>query len=293
MSHLDDFENFIVHQKRLSPLSVAAYMSDLSDWLETGLNLEKKIHKEDLLNSIEKLSKKKLHKNTIFRKKIALRSFLKFRALTDENYSILAEELKTQYDDEFDPQALSVEELTQLCSFPLDGDSEALRDRAIIEIMYSAGLRASEVLALSWMDIDERLPSISVMGKGQKERLLPLSARALFWLEKYRNEKFPEWEVRLKKKYRERIFVSKRLKPLTRMALWKIFQRRSRQQGLEPIHPHQLRHSFATHLLQGGADVRFVQALLGHSKINTTERYLKFNDEDLQNMLNEFHPLEI
>jgi site-specific recombinase XerD len=292
VSHLNDFENFIVHQKRLSPLSVSAYMSDLSDWLKTGLNLEKKIHKEDLLKAIEKLSKKNLHKNTLFRKRIALRSYLKFRALTEESYSILAEELKTQYEDEFNPQALSVEELTQLCSFPTHDDSEALRDRAIIEMMYSAGLRASELLSLTWMDIDERLPSVRVLGKGQKERLLPLSARALYWLERYKNEKFPEWEDKLKKKYREKIFVSKRLKPLTRMALWKIFQRRSKQQGLDPVHPHQLRHSFATHLLQGGADVRFVQALLGHSKINTTERYLKFNDDDLRKMLNEFHPLE-
>jgi integrase/recombinase XerD len=288
---LSDFEAYLSHERRLALLTVTSYMSDLTVWERFGLPLEEDFDREDLLRALEKMAEADFHGNTLFRRRVALRSFLKFRALKEKSYGELGADLETRYEDDFDPKALSVEEVGRLLNFKTDSDPEALRDRSLLELIYSAGLRVSEALLLEWVDVDERLPSLKVLGKGQRERFVPLSERAFYWLDRYRAEKYPEWSSGLERRHRGRIFVSKRLKPLSRMAVWKICKRRALLQGLEPVHPHQLRHSFATHLLQGGADVRFVQALLGHKSINTTERYLKVQDEDLRRMIEEHHPL--
>jgi integrase/recombinase XerD len=292
VSTLRAFENFLIHQRRLSNNTVSAYLSDLAIWESFGLDLESPFGRAEILSALEKMQNQNLEDSTLFRRRISLRAYINYLAIKNPDIEILLPELSWSFEENFDPKALECEEIEQLLKFPInEKQPESLRDKALLELIYAAGLRVSEVIALDWQDLDERLPSLRVMGKGKKQRLVPISERALYWLLQYKEKIHAHWSQKADRKFQSKIFLSRRLKSLTRMAVWKILRKRCLEQAIDVIHPHVLRHSFATHLIRGGADVRFVQALLGHSKINTTQRYLKVEDEDLRKMVLDFHPL--
>jgi len=165
----------------------------------------------------------------------------------------------------------------------------SLRDRAMLELMYASGLRASEVGALHAIEVIDDLRVVRVTGKGNKQRLVPFNAQAALWLDRYRSESRPLL-ARAGVPGGERLFLSRTGRAIERVALWQIVRRRADGAGLGRVHPHVLRHSFATHLLVGGADLRVVQELLGHADIATTQIYTHVDRSHLREVHKKHHP---
>lgn len=188
------------------------------------------------------------------------------------------------------PDVLDQQEVTALLEVPDRGDLLGKRDAAVLELMYATGLRASETVDLQTDQLITELQLLRVIGKGNKERLVPVGGMAMQALDDYLRNARPF----LRKKgvdAHSRLFLSYRGKPLTRMSLWHIVTGAARQAGLtKQIHPHTLRHSFATHLLEGGADLRVVQEMLGHVSILTTEIYTHIDRTFLEEVHKSFHP---
>ncbi|MGA9116377.1 MAG: site-specific tyrosine recombinase XerD [Bacteroidota bacterium] len=179
--------------------------------------------------------------------------------------------------------------LSQVAGREGDGRGLWIRDRAILEVLYGSGLRVSEVITLGETSVRAGEGLVRVTGKGRKERLVPIGGSALRWIERYRKET----RVRLQKQGLSHgvLFLNARGAPLTRMAVWNIVRENATKAGIrKDVHPHTLRHSFATHLLEGGADLRSVQEMLGHSDISTTQIYTHVDREYLKEVHRTFHP---
>jgi integrase/recombinase XerD len=164
-----------------------------------------------------------------------------------------------------------------------------LRDRAILEVLYATGIRVSELITLKQRDINATEGIVRVFGKGSKERLVPIGKSALRWIDTYRSGCRAFLEAR--GGGQDFLFLNARGTPMTRMAIWKIVQASTKSAGIDKeVHPHTFRHSFATHLLEGGADLRAVQEMLGHSDISTTQIYTHIDREYLKEVHRTFHP---
>lgn len=175
---------------------------------------------------------------------------------------------------------------------PVDGSADSglwQRDRAMLELMYACGLRASEVCQIADRDLIDTLRTLRVMGKGQRERLVPVGEPAMAAVDDYRREIRPKL-LRPDGRDRGKLLLSRTGRPLERVAVWQIVRRRALAAGLRGVHPHQLRHSFATHLLSGGADLRVVQELLGHADISTTQIYTHVDQRRLKSVHAKYHP---
>ncbi len=186
------------------------------------------------------------------------------------------------------PEVLSVAEIDKLLAAPTLDDPLVFRDRALLELAYGAGLRVSEWISIGLRDVmfDEGL--VRVFGKGSKERLVPIGRRAIGALASYVRELRPRLE---QGEGRGALFLNARGQPLTRMGAWKILQKYVTRAGIEKhVSPHTLRHSFATHLLEGGADLRAVQEMLGHADISTTQIYTHVDREYLRTVHRQYHP---
>lgn len=165
-----------------------------------------------------------------------------------------------------------------------------VRDRAILELMYAAGLRASEVGAIRLDEFHQELASLTVTGKGSKQRIVPIGDPAMNWTRKYLAELRPHLVRFDDGRDRQRMLLSFSGRPLERVAIWQIVRKYAEVAGLKNVHPHKLRHSFATHLLVGGADLRVVQELLGHADIGTTQVYTHVDREHLREVVKSHHP---
>jgi integrase/recombinase XerD len=291
---LDDFFWYLQGEKRLAPNSLSAYRADLRSWQEAGLDVAVDVSPspDELLSALKVFEKRELKSSTLARKIASLRAYVRFRSILSPAWETLLDEMPAPREELPFPKALSVEEVETLLDFDPGADARLLRNRAMLELIYASGLRVSEAIGLGWSAVEPDRRVLRVLGKGSKERFVPYSERAAEWLERYRERVWGDWQSQALKKHKDTVFLSHLAKPLSRMAVWKLLQRRSMEAALDtPVHPHMLRHSFATHLLQGGADVRVVQILLGHSSLNTTERYLKITDSELRQVFDEFHPL--
>jgi len=185
------------------------------------------------------------------------------------------------------PKTLSFEEINKLLDIKLN-DKYSYRNKAMLELMYSSGLRVSELVNVKIHDIDSESCIIRVMGKGSKERIVPLGDYAIkyidIYLKEYRNKL-------IKKEYNDYLFLNNHGKKMTRQGFFKIIKNLAKQQKIKvEFSPHTLRHSFATHLLDGGADLRSIQEMLGHSDISTTQIYTHVSKELLKENYNNFHP---
>lgn len=186
------------------------------------------------------------------------------------------------------PESLNINQVEQILTQPDTSSYAGIRDKAMLETMYACGLRVSELITLKQRDIIEDIEIIRVFGKGNKERIVPIGSVALEWINKYK-------EVRVMfvkgQATDDALFLNQRGKPLSRMGFWKILDKYARESGLEThVHPHMLRHSFATHLLEGGADLRIVQEMLGHSDISTTQIYTHIDRDFIKEVHRTFHP---
>lgn len=186
------------------------------------------------------------------------------------------------------PRTLSREAVTALVESPDVTTPRGLRDRTMLELLYASGLRASECLALRVGDVNRSAGYVQCMGKGRKERLVPIGAEALAWLERYLSVARP---ALLGARESPLLFVNPRGRALSRRALWQIVRRAARRGGVrQRVSPHTLRHCFASHLLEGGADLRAVQTMLGHADIATTQIYTHLPSAAIRRMYDRFHP---
>lgn len=187
------------------------------------------------------------------------------------------------------PSALAVHEVDTLLSAIDTSRPLGIRDRAMLELMYSAGLRVSELTGLTLLNLLANRGWIRIVGKGSKERIVPLGKEAARWMETYINTQRPS--LLKKGKATDAVFLNHRGDPISRKGIWKIVKGYAREAGIrKPVSPHTLRHSFATHLLEGGADLRVVQELLGHEDISTTEIYTHLDRTYLKEVHRTYHP---
>jgi integrase/recombinase XerD len=187
------------------------------------------------------------------------------------------------------PEVLSFNEIEKILEQPDTNQKLGLRDKSILELFYSSGLRVSELIELKISDLFLDDEVIRVLGKGSKQRIVPIGSSAVNWLKEYMVKSRPHLEQRIKSK--NYIYLNSRGTKLSRMGVWKIVERYANQAGInKEVHPHTFRHSFATHLLEGGADLRAVQEMLGHSDISTTQIYTHIDREYVKQVHRDFHP---
>jgi len=225
---------------------------------------------------------------TLARRTAAARTFFRHLQLIGERTDNPAAEIELPRRTRTLPRTLSAGEAERLIEAANGVSPRALRDRALVELLYGAGLRVSEAvgLARTGVDLDERL--VRVTGKGGKERIVPVGRQAVEALRRYLARGRPH----LDRRHRSEVFLNARGGPLTRSGAFLILRRLAADAGLEPerIHPHLLRHSFATHLLEGGADLRSVQEMLGHADLSTTELYTHVSDRRRKELYFQAHP---
>ena len=187
------------------------------------------------------------------------------------------------------PKAVSIEDIDKLLDIKLESEFD-YRNKAMIELMYGAGLRVSELISLDVHSIDFTNCIIRIIGKGSKERIVPIGEYSMYYLKEYLDRR----NSMLKKEATDALFLNNHGKRMTRQGFFKNLKAILKKQGLNPnIHPHTLRHSFATHLLSNGADLRSIQELLGHSDIATTKIYTHVSDEKVENDYLKYHPRDI
>ena len=282
-------ENFLQHlqvERGLSENSLAAYRSDLRKFFQD----ESKLNEESLSRFLKKLQSAEMSPVSITRIVSVLRGYSKFLRLTDSD-SFLVPHQKGRRPQRL-PKALSLDVITSLIA-SCRRDEMGIRDRAIIELFYSAGLRVSEAVSLDTSDFRLREEAsssrfIRVVGKGTKERLVPVGGYAAQAIEDYLVRTRP---ALIGSKSSSALFLNHHGQRLTRQGIWHMLKEVSKRAGLGfTVSPHQLRHSFATHLLENGADVRSVQELLGHASVTTTQIYTLVTGEALREVFIESHP---
>ncbi|MEM9915354.1 MAG: site-specific tyrosine recombinase [Planctomycetota bacterium] len=275
-----------------SPSTLAAYGGDLRD-LWVWMVQQKQISWNDLTpdliaEHLKSLEAKGQAVSTIARHVATIRVFCRFLKANDHTDTDPAEQLTQPQTWSRLPTVLGEEQIDKLLAAPDPDALLYLRDVALMEMLYAGGLRASEIADLLTTGIHYDLGVVRVMGKGSKERVVPIGQPALKALQRYTDE-LREDLVR-ETSPTDRVFLSRTGQPITRIVVWQIVKRHAEKAGLSHVHPHTLRHSFATHLLAGGADLRVVQELLGHSNIKTTQIYTHVDRSRLKEVLTKFHP---
>jgi integrase/recombinase XerD len=189
------------------------------------------------------------------------------------------------------PTCLSPEQVDALIAQPDPATVLGLRDRAMIELLYATGMRVSELVAVRAVDIHPDDQYVTCLGKGNKERLVPIGEQAAAWVQRYQREARPALAPRARARSSPRLFLNARGGPLSRVGFWKILTAHARRAGLSgSVSPHVLRHSFATHLLERGADLRAIQLMLGHADLSTTQIYTHVLEARLRHVYDRFHP---
>jgi integrase/recombinase XerD len=285
-SAVDSF--LAISNARLAPRTVDAYRRDLRD-LEAWLGGEPDEATPDQLAAyVAQLRADGLAATTIARRVAALRSFYRHQVLLGVRPDNPAAELELPRRRRALPKTLSPGEAERLIEAAAGTTPRALRDRALVELLYGAGLRVSEAVGLDRAAIDLERRLVRATGKGSKERIVPIGREAVDALRRYDSRGRPY----LDKRHRPELFLNAKGGPLTRAGAFLILRRLAATAGLEPgrVHPHILRHSFATHLLEGGADLRSVQEMLGHADLATTELYTHVSDRRRRELYFHAHP---
>jgi integrase/recombinase XerD len=287
--------SFLTHvkvEKGLSPNTVSAYRQDLAKF---NLFAQKRklafadVSRDDLVDFLAALYRQNLESKSVARILVTLRNFFRFSQMNElisEDPSINLESPKIRRSL---PGYLRLEDVERLLQQPDQKTALGLRDRAMLEVLYSTGLRVSELVNLRVNDLDTKVGCVRCVGKGDKERLVPVGKKALAMVEKYLAGARPA--LLGKAPAAATLFLNRRGRGLSRVGVWKILSAYGRRAGLRvALTPHMLRHSFATHLLERGADLRSVQLMLGHSDISTTQIYTHVVEERLKQIYKAHHP---
>jgi integrase/recombinase XerD len=284
-----DLDSFLaVSRARLAPRTVESYRRDLQDFAARLGRPLAGATSEEIEEYLAALRAEGRTSSTLARRLAALRSFYRHQTLVGARTDNPAADVASPRRTRRLPRTLSPGEAERLIDAAAGTTPRALRDAALVELLYGAGLRVSEAVGLerAGVDLDERL--VRCLGKGDKERVVPIGRRAAEALRRYLARGRPF----LDRRHRPELFLNARCGPLTRAGAFLILRRLADRAGLEPgrVHPHLLRHSFATHLLEGGADLRSVQEMLGHADLATTELYTHVTDRRRREAYFSAHP---
>ncbi len=281
-------------EKGLSTNTVSAYARDMfkfEAFAKKNKLALKSISRDDLVDFLASLYRQKLESRTVARHLVTLRNFFRFaqiQELITDDPSLNLESPKIRRSL---PDYLRLEEVEKLLAQPDDKTPIGLRDCAMLEVLYSSGLRVSELTGLRVMDLDRAVGCVRCIGKGDKERIVPVGKKAMALVNRYLRDARPKLLGKGTLAHSPVLFLNRRGGRLSRVGVWKILSAYGRQAGLRvALTPHMLRHSFATHLLERGADLRSVQLMLGHSDISTTQIYTHVVEERLKQIYKAHHP---
>jgi integrase/recombinase XerD len=295
-SRIHVFLSYLRVEKGLAQNTILAYGRDLKRFAEFlrrrhKLRMED-VTREDIVDFLSSLYKEKLDSRSVARYLVTLRGIYKFAMMegtvdTDPTENLESPKVRSSL-----PTYLRVEEINKLLAAPNLATPIGLRDRAMLEVPYSTGLRVSELLNLRISDIDMRIGCVRCIGKGDKERLVPIGRKAIEAVEQYLAQARPKFARPLSPPpHNHVLFLTHIGRRLSRVSIWKILHDYGMRLGLRGhLTPHKLRHSFATHLLEGGADLRSVQLMLGHADISTTQIYTHVVEERLKQIYKAHHP---
>jgi integrase/recombinase XerD len=290
-----EHETWLAGERGVSPNTVAAYRRDLEGWIAflrgRGRSVPDDVTEEDVTAHLESIRSRGLKPASVNRRMAAIRSFHRFcvrerHAAADPTRHLRAGSLPKAL-----PKALLVDEVVRLLEAPDPSSALGLRDRAMLELLYGCGMRVSELTALDRDDVDLETRTVRCMGKGGRERVVPLGRHARAAVEAYLIRSRPALAVASASTRSHPLFLSARGRRLTRQAMWKIVKTyAARIQLRSGVTPHTLRHSCATHMLDGGADIRVVQETLGHARLTTTQVYTAVSQERLVETYLAAHP---
>jgi len=289
------FLNYIKVEKGLAANTIAAYTHDLRKfqaYAEKQKLAPEDVERGHLIEYFSSLYREHLDSKSVARHLVSLRNVFRFAQIegiltTDPTLNLESPKLRKSL-----PSYLRVDEVDRLLAQPDSSTPQGLRDRAIIEVLYSTGLRVSELVGLRASDLDMRMGCLRCIGKGDKERLVPIGRKALASVQQYLEVGRP---ALLKNRggapATPYLFINRSANPMNRIGVWRVLTACGRRAGIRsPLSPHKLRHSFATHLLERGADLRSVQLMLGHADISTTQIYTHVVEERLKQIYKAHHP---
>jgi len=289
---INRFKRFLQVEKGLSANSIYSYTYDLKKFNEYLLSINKNIleaTQDDVQQFLKfEKTKKQNSSRTLARSLAAIRQFYNFISENIPESENPTDKIESPHIEKTLPDFLSVSEIDRLFNSISEGDMYELRDKTIFELLYSCGLRITEAIEVKCNDIDFNNTMLLVTGKGEKERIVPIGEEAMRLIRKYIAESRQEI---LGKRESEFLFISKKGSKLNRKSVWRLLKNYVDRTKIEKnITPHTLRHSFATHLLENGADLRSVQELLGHMDISTTQVYTHLAKNTLQEIHKRYHP---
>jgi integrase/recombinase XerD len=281
---------YLASERGLADNSLHAYRRDLEN-LETFLTKRSRsitnASADDYRAYLQDQTRRGRATRTVARRLAAIRVFLRFRASEGHDVTNILQQLERPKPERALPKVLSRDQVRRLIASPDPKSPLFQRDVAILELLYASGLRASELCGMKLRDANLQVGCVRVLGKGRKERVVPLGNAASEAIRRYLDESRPKLDARRS----DILFLSRTGKPLDRIALWMLVEKHGRRSGLlKEISPHVLRHCFASHLVSGGADLRVVQELLGHADISTTQIYTHVDSERLKQIHQKFHP---
>ncbi|APR08558.1 site-specific tyrosine recombinase XerD [Lentilactobacillus parabuchneri] len=289
---IEDYLHYLQVERGLSANTIQSYRQDLQEadaFFKTQTKSIAEIDQFVILNFLEQLQQQRKARNTVIRVVSTLRRFFQYLV----QFGVIKDDPMLKVDSpkkaQTLPDVLTVAQVNQLLSMPNTNQKLGIRDRAILETLYATGLRVSELVNLKLGDLHLPMNLLQTIGKGDKERIIPISDVAVDWLNRY----LTTTRVALLdgKPNTEFVFLNAHGRQLTRQAIWLMIKKYVNQAGIKRhVTPHTLRHSFATHLLENGADLRIVQELLGHSDISTTQIYTHVSHQHLTEVYNKYHP---
>ena len=290
--YIDFYLDSVWLEKNLSPNSLVAYRKDLSDtetWLETKSKTLLTASSVDLHGYMAVIFDKGFSASTAARWLSAIRGFYRYAVLQKLLDKDPTDSLRHPKKSRNLPRSLSAVDVSKLLGAPDVSKTMGLRDRAMLELLYACGLRITELVNVELKHVNMRQGVIRVLGKGSKERLVPMGEESLFWISEYIDK--ARGNLMVKDERESALFLSKRGSSMTRQTFWYRIKEYALKSGIKKnLSPHTLRHAFATHLLNHGADLRTVQLLLGHTSLSTTQIYTEVARHRMKELHNEHHP---
>lgn len=289
---IKEFMDYLSVERGLSKNTLESYGRDLNKYAKylkkKGINDLERVRRPDIQDFMMGLKDDKLNASSIARNLVAIKIFHRYltsQRLLKEDVTSVIETPKLW---KTLPDVLDLKEVEAILENPNTRLKQGLRDKAALELMYATGMRVSELVNLKLTDLHMEMGFVRCLGKGQKERVIPVGSKAKEALQKYIEKARPKF---LKQKESKSLFLTRLGRPMSRQTFWMVIKHYVRAARIKKrVTPHTLRHSFATHLLQNGADLRIVQELLGHANISTTQIYTHINKERLKQIHQKFHP---
>lgn len=290
---LKEYLAYLKLEKNLSENTISSYRNDLSSFLHFleryNIDDPSQIEARTLINFFTNLERAGLTSSSAARYYSSLKGYLNYLFTNNYIKNNPIEKVSPPKLAKCLPGVLSVSEIEKILSLPNTSVTLGIRDKTILEVFYACGLRISELIFLKLSDLFLSEEMIRVFGKGSKERIVPIGSSAINWIQAYLTNSRPLLSKTTQSE--NYLFLNNRGTRLSRMGVWKLVDRYVRESGIEkPIHPHTFRHSFATHLIEGGADLRSVQEMLGHADISTTQIYTHIDREFIKQVHKQFHP---